>query len=82
MECFNRSYAGQHGKLIHCSSYLLLCFFTISAAAFGQGCYFATDATYSDGFAVPDQQGIRRMFLGKNTLRFFSHSIVVHSFIV
>ncbi|CAF1041631.1 unnamed protein product [Rotaria sp. Silwood1] len=47
VECFNRSYAGQH------------------AAAFGQGCYFARDSLYSHSYALPDRNGIRRMFLAR-----------------
>ncbi|CAF4505891.1 unnamed protein product [Rotaria magnacalcarata] len=35
------------------------------AVAFGQGCYFARDALYSHNYALPDRNGIRRMFLAR-----------------
>ncbi len=32
-------------------------------ALYGMGTYFAADSRYSQGFALPDDQGIQRMFL-------------------
>ena len=34
-----------------------------SSAAFGQGCYFARDASYSQSFVTADANGILYMFL-------------------
>lgn len=78
MECFNRSYAGQHGswaKRRHLTDSNCHSLSFVSAVAYGQGCYFAKDSSYSDGFAPPDAQGFRRMFLGMNLVPFCNQSI-------
>ena len=36
---------------------------SFTGTAFGQGCYFARDASYSNGYAAKDQQGMKRMYL-------------------
>ena len=36
-----------------------------SGTVYGQGCYFARDASYSDRYAQPDPQGVKRMYVAR-----------------
>ena len=35
----------------------------VAGTAYGQGTYFARDASFSNGYASPDSQGQKRMYL-------------------
>ena len=60
---FNRSFAGKNGnsKMPSMCNYWYI--FNFLATVYGRGVYFARDASYSDRYATPDPQGVRRMYL-------------------
>jgi hypothetical protein len=65
-DCFNRSFAGVNGKFnFHFCPLYMDCVHLFSGTAYGVGVYFSSNAVYSHGYAKPNANGERNMFLAR-----------------
>lgn len=71
-DCFNRSFAGVNGMILF-YPFILYIYVYLLGVLYGVGVYFSKNATYSNGYAQPNANGERCMFVarvlvGKTTL--------------
>jgi hypothetical protein len=58
--CFDRSFAGKNGRFYSCFYRMYFC---LAGTAYGVGVYFSSNPGYSHGFASPNVNGERCMFV-------------------
>jgi hypothetical protein len=65
-DCFNRSFAGVNGKdFLSCFFAIVIVFILLLGTVYGVGVYFSSDAIYSHGYALPNANNERFMFVSR-----------------